>query len=222
MLWISGMRALRIVSARIGLRAGDDDGTLVGVPLTVPDLGDDLVRLRPPDPRDIDAITDACQDPEIPRFTRIPSPYLRSHAEGWVAMAADAWRAGTGAAFVVVDPHDDTLLLGSTGIMHLGDDPRCPEIGYWVAKPRRGRGVATRALRLAARWAVLALGVARLELMAHVDNAASQRVAARAGFTREGVLRAYTIIGGHLSDVVMFSLLPADLAAQPRSPEPRP
>ena len=187
------------------------------MPLTVPDLGDVMVRLRPPATRDIDAITDACQDPDIPRFTRIPSPYERAHAEGWVAHSADAWRDGTEAAFVVVDARDE-LLLGSTGIMHLADKGLSPEIGYWVVREQRGRGIATRALRLAAEWALRDLEVERLELMAHVDNHASQRVATRAGFTREGVLRSYTNIGGRISDIVMFSLLAGDLEGKPATP----
>jgi RimJ/RimL family protein N-acetyltransferase len=55
--------------------------------------------------------------------------------------------------------------------------------------------------------------VARLELMTHVDNEASQAVARAAGFTREGVLRSYATLGCGISDVVMFSLLPGDLGA---------
>jgi RimJ/RimL family protein N-acetyltransferase len=58
--------------------------------LRVPDLEDDELRLRPPERRDVDAVTVACQDPDISRFTRIPSPYERAHAEGWIAHSAEA------------------------------------------------------------------------------------------------------------------------------------
>jgi RimJ/RimL family protein N-acetyltransferase len=57
------------------------------------------------------------------------------------------------------------------------------------------------------------LGVQRLELTTAPENAASQRVAERAGFTREGVLRGLTAAtkNNGRRDSVMFSLLPADL-----------
>ncbi len=181
--------------------------------LDVPRLRDDLIALRTPEERDVDAITAACQDPDIPRFTRVPSPYTRADAELYVGVAAESRAAGTDLSFVVVAADDDARLLGSTGVHGIADDRHVAEIGYWIERSARGRGFATRALRLLSRWAVAELGVARLELMAAVENVASQRVAERAGFTREGVLRSYFSHRCGLRDVVMFSLLPGDLRA---------
>ena len=181
------------------------------MPLAVPELGDDVVRLRPPAMRDVDAITDACQDPDIPRFTRVPSPYTRADAEAFVGRVPGGWDAGTEAVFAIADPVDDSL-LGSIGLLRLGDDRTVAEIGYWVTKAARRRGVATRAVRLVSGWAVRDLRVRRLELMTRLDNVASQRVAEAAGFVREGVLRSYLTHSTGLLDVVMFSLLPADLS----------
>jgi RimJ/RimL family protein N-acetyltransferase len=75
----------------------------------------------------------------------------------------------------------------------------------------RGHGAATRAVRLLARWAFDDLGIARLELTCGPDNTASQRVAERCGFTREGVLRSHMPFKGGRRDTVMFSLLPGEL-----------
>jgi RimJ/RimL family protein N-acetyltransferase len=50
----------------------------------------------------------------------------------------------------------------------------------------------------------------RLQLVTDVENVASQRVAERAGFLREGVLRQALEVKGRRSDCVMFSLLPTD------------
>ena len=60
------------------------------------------------------------------------------------------------------------------------------EIGYWVAREARGRGVATRAVRLACAWAASELGLTTLEIVVHEDNAPSLRVARAAGFTQAG------------------------------------
>jgi RimJ/RimL family protein N-acetyltransferase len=180
--------------------------------LDVPALGDDAVVLRPPTEDDVDAITTACQDPDISRFTRVPSPYSRADAEGFVASVRAGWDDETAPSLAIFDA-DDARLVGMIGVMRLDTVRTVAEIGYWVARPDRGRGVATRALRLASRWAVLEVGVRRLELMASVENVASQHVATASGFTREGVLRSYTTLSRRVADVVMFSLLPSDLEA---------
>jgi RimJ/RimL family protein N-acetyltransferase len=67
-------------------------------------------------------------------------------------------------------------------------------------------------VQLLSGWAIDELSLRRLELVTETDNAASQRVAEKAGFRREGVLRSYLIDrDGSLRDAVMFSLLPGDL-----------
>jgi RimJ/RimL family protein N-acetyltransferase len=175
----------------------------------VPDLRDDVIALRPPTEDDIDPITRAVQDPEIPRFTRIPSPYSRGDARAFVSDAAVHWQDGTAQNFLIDDLASGAL-LGGIGI-HRSQHPGVREIGYWVAADARRRGVATRAVGLLSRWAIPELGLRRLELLTHVDNVVSQGVAERAGFTREGVLRSYATLGCGLADVVMFSLLPEDL-----------
>ena len=83
------------------------------------------------------------------------------------------------------------------------------EIGYWVRAEARGRGVATRAVRLAAGWAFDQGDVVRLQLRADVHNRASQRVAENAGFQREGVLRSvrYSRRQKRRVDFVMYSRL---------------
>jgi [ribosomal protein S5]-alanine N-acetyltransferase len=85
------------------------------------------------------------------------------------------------------------------------------EIGYWMAREARGRGLGTRAVRLLSRWAIDALALERVELLANPANEGSQRLAERAGFTREGLLRRYRTRHGVREDLVMFSLLPEDL-----------
>jgi RimJ/RimL family protein N-acetyltransferase len=85
-------------------------------------------------------------------------------------------------------------------------------IGYWIAAPARGHGVCTRALRVLSRWALDELGLRRLDLITDPDNVASQRVAEKVGFQREGVMRSHLLHpDGRLRDSVMFSLLPGEL-----------
>jgi len=147
----------------------------------------DLV-LRPKRAGDVDAITAACQDPEIPRWTRVPSPYTRADAEFFLARSAEEEAAGRTLNLLAVDAADDRL-LGSFSLMELDRDPAYGEIGYWVAAEARGRGVATRAVRLLTQWA-LEQGRTDLEVLPHKDNGPSRRVAEKAGYVDSGRLVA--------------------------------
>ena len=175
-----------------------------------PPLADEVVALRPWNDRDVDAIVAACQDPEIAKWIpMVPYPYTRDDAREYLRSVKEGWRDGTGAAFAITDAATGAV-LGSIGL-HLHRSDRRASVGYWLAREARGRGVATHALRLISEWALRELGIERLELIAEPINEASCKVAERAGYRREGVLRSYlpTPTRGR-RDVVMYSLLPSD------------
>lgn len=162
-------------------------------------LEDDEIRLRPFTEDDVPAITAACQDPEIPRWTPVPSPYTEDNAREFIQAVPNA-RA-------IVDSRTDEL-MGSIGWRWVDGNV---QIGYWVKRDARSRGVATRALRLISYWAIDELGAARVQLITDPENVASQRVAEKAGFTREALLRSYYELRGQRSDAFMYSLLAEDL-----------
>ena len=76
----------------------------------------------------------------------------------------------------------------------------------------RKRGLSTRAVQLLSRWALRELDVERLALHTHPENVASQHVAERAGFVREGTLRSFDTRAHRIREVVSFSLVLSDLA----------
>jgi RimJ/RimL family protein N-acetyltransferase len=164
-------------------------------------LEDDAVFLRPFEESDVPAIVAACRDPEIPRWTSVPSPYTEEDALAWLESTEEK-------TFAVVDRLSGEL-LGSIGVRFLGDG--VAETGYWVKREARGRGVATRALVLVSRWALEDPEVGRFQLRAEPENIASQRVAEKAGFVSEGVLRAALALKGERRDVIMYSLVREDL-----------
>jgi RimJ/RimL family protein N-acetyltransferase len=162
-------------------------------------LEDDEIHLRPFTEDDVPAITAACQDREIPRWTPVPSPYTEDDAREFIQAVPNA-RA-------IVDSRTDEL-VGSIGWRWVDGNV---QIGYWVKRDARSRGVATRALRLISHWAIDELGAARVQLVTEPANVASQRVAEKAGFTREGLLRSYLELKGLRRDAVMYSLLREEL-----------
>jgi len=157
---------------------------------------------------DVPAVAAACQDDEIVRWLAlVPQPYTDEHARFYVeeCIQADEDRrpfaiadASTGDVVGSIDMRISRLQTG--------------HVGYWVAAQSRGRGVAADALRALSRWAFESLGLGRVELVTDPENIASQRVAEKAGFQREGVLRAMLLDrDGSRRDGVIFSLLPEDL-----------
>jgi ribosomal-protein-alanine N-acetyltransferase len=173
-------------------------------------LSDGVVRVRVIADADLPAITEACRDPAIARYTTVPDPYEPHHAREWQQRTAAGMASGTEVGGVIADVQTDEV-LGSVGLHAI--DPatgRCAG-GYWVAPQARGRGVAARGLRLLCEYGTSELGIARIELWIEPENVGSQRVAEVVGFRREGLMRSFMRIGGRRRDMLMYSLLPADL-----------
>jgi RimJ/RimL family protein N-acetyltransferase len=183
------------------------------VRLTFPDppLSTAGVVLRQVAANDVGWITAACRDRELSRYMpALPYPYSESDARAFTKQAARGWAEGTGATFAIARAADGDGL--GTIELHLDSaDPGLAEVGYWLRREARGHGAVTVAVRLVAGWAFGELGVERLNLMTIPENTASQRVAERAGFTREGLLRAWIATADGRRDGVMYSLLPGDL-----------
>ncbi len=172
-------------------------------------IGDGEIRLRLLADSDLPALIELCQDPEIPRWTRVPSPYGRREAEEWFERQAGAREEGTLLNLMIVDGAD--RLLGSIGIVEVDwDEGRC-ELGYLLSREARGGGVMTRAIGLLARWIFDSLPIERLQLGIEPDNAPSRAVALRAGFQFEGVLRSYFVNKGVRRDAAFYSLIRGEL-----------
>ncbi|HZW42754.1 MAG TPA: GNAT family N-acetyltransferase [Agromyces sp.] len=173
-------------------------------------ITDRSIRIRLGADADTAAIVAACQDPEIPRWTRVPEPYDEETAAEWAVESKRQQESGTGLHLVIVDAETDDI-LGSIGIQEIErDEGRC-DIGYFLAPEARRRGVMTSAVRLLGRWVFDNLPVERVQIKIQQQNAASRAVAERAGYTFEGVLRSHTVIKGRRCDMAMYSLLRREL-----------
>jgi [ribosomal protein S5]-alanine N-acetyltransferase len=180
------------------------------------ELANGELLLRPWRLDDVPRVTEICQDPEISRWTRVPWPYEERHAREWIEQTVRDWDEQREASFAVTERATGEL-IGAIGL-NLREDLFALQasIGYWVAREARGRGVAGGALRLVSQWALEQLGLPRLQLVTDPANVASQRVAERVGFRREGLLRSYMRFHGERRDCVMFSLLPGELEDEDR------
>ena len=168
------------------------------------------LHLRPWEPGDAEQVYEACQDPELQRWTRVPSPYRREDAVSFVEQVSPReWESGKGAPFAVLDATSGRL-LASVGFVRLDGRDDVAEIGFWCAASARGRGVTTQAVGAVCRWGFGALGLQRVDWLAEVGNAGSRRVAEKAGFTVEGVLRGRLAARRGRADAWIGGLLPGD------------
>jgi RimJ/RimL family protein N-acetyltransferase len=178
---------------------GDEDVEIVA--------GDLL--LRPWREADSAAVYRACQDPEIQRWTRVPSPYLPEHARHFTtSISPSAWATGSGAPLGVFDVATGDL-LGACGLVSLAGGTG--EVGYWTAPWARGRGVAAAALRAVATFAFEALPVDRIVWHASVGNHASRLVAQRAGVRVAGRVRRSGRDPDETIDAWIGTLLPGEV-----------
>ncbi|MEV0262263.1 GNAT family protein [Streptomyces sp. NPDC050617] len=184
-------------------------------------LATDRLVLRPLTPADAAAVHAACQDPEISRWTSVPSPYTREDAEDFVGRASPAgWRDDSDYTLGVFRA-DDGVLVGAMALVRLARlaaPEHQAEIGYWTAKEQRGRGYTAEAAREMIRWAFEDLGVERLEWHAEAGNEGSRAVALKAGFQLEGTVRSKRVYAGTRRDVWIGSLLPSDLDRPTKTP----
>jgi RimJ/RimL family protein N-acetyltransferase len=166
--------------------------------------------VRPWRDRDLPGIVAACQDLEIARWTRVPTPYGEADARAFLLQRYDAAHAGLLAPFAIVDAVDHNRLLGSISLMRLDWRNARGEVGYWLAREARGHGHATRAVRVICGWGFESLRLERIDLVAATGNPASQQVALRCGFTQEALLRSYMRSKTGRDDMVAFGLLAAE------------
>ena len=176
------------VDGWIGARlAADPDRDTRRLP-EVPELSDGVVRLRPLRDTDAQDIVRGYDDPERARWLPGPSPYGLSDAHDFLGSIRQQPFDGTGVPLALT--LDTDRLVGIVHLM-LGERQHgVGELGYWAAPEVRGQGLVARGVRLVTEWALEAVGLSRVQVLADVDNVASQRAAEKAGFMREGVLHA--------------------------------
>ncbi|HTN48879.1 MAG TPA: GNAT family protein [Burkholderiaceae bacterium] len=138
--------------------------------------------------------------------------YGLADVERWYGEAQRMWTERLAFPMLIVDAGDGGFLGGIALHDILLYGKREAEMGYWVRRSARGRGVAATAMRSMAAFGVAELGLVRVSMRIRLDNRSSRRAAERAGARFEGVARHGLLAGEARFDAAVYSLLPADLA----------
>jgi RimJ/RimL family protein N-acetyltransferase len=166
------------------------------------------VRFEPFNEAHLDHIPALIADDDVMRFSRIPDPPPEDFPRHWLEMYERGREDGTREGFAAFD--GDGRFLGLALVPEIDREGSEAELGYMVAPDARGQGVATEILRWLTEWAFEELDAQRLVLLIDVDNAASERIAERCGYVREGVMRSLHLKQGIRNDASLWSRLPSD------------
>jgi len=176
-------------------------------------LSDTTVSIRPFGSQDLSPLYQAARESlaeMMPWMRWCESDFSLADCGSWLHYAASAWDKGEAYNFAIIEPGNGQL-VGTNWLSHVNVKHRFANLGYWVRTSCVGRGLATAAGRLIARFGFEELGLNRLEIMVALGNRASERVAEKLGARREGILRQRLQLEGKAKDAVLFGLLAESL-----------
>jgi RimJ/RimL family protein N-acetyltransferase len=165
-----------------------------------PPLTDGTVLLRASEPRDLPAIEAGIHDPEVIRWI---GP-TEGSAIDVIALNRTRWASGSPTLSIC---ERDGTCVGLVWINLREADQTTGSVGYWLLPRARGRGLATRAVRLLSGWAAREMGLTNLRLTTEPENERSRRVAERSGFRQTGLLHHQATIDGRLIDQIVYELV---------------
>lgn len=177
-------------------------------PTQVPTLRSGLITLRPLEEKDVNNIYRACQDPLIPRFTTVTSPYTLTHAQFFVHEQEPArFASKSELIFAITNGHDpDEEFCGVISFHTVSLGNHAAELGYWIAAPSRGKGIGSTAAKMITEYGFVTMGFRRIEALVDVDNEASKALLRSSGFDLEGIMRnKVTRDNGEQIDMALFS-----------------
>jgi RimJ/RimL family protein N-acetyltransferase len=168
------------------------------------------VRLVPFGAEHVAAFAPMAEDPDVLRFTRFPDPPEAAFPARLLKRYQDGLAQGTRAAFAILGPEGDDTFYGLALAVEIDEAAEEAELGYLTAPSARGLGIATEALRKLTDWAFADRGLQRVTLLINHDNKASERVAQKAGYTREGLLRNTHLRPGRRGNLLLYARLSTD------------
>jgi ribosomal-protein-alanine N-acetyltransferase len=170
------------------------------------------INLRKIRRSDAPSLVKHINDITVARNTFIPHPYGLKDAYAFIRTNHRNWRKGVRCGFGIEDPTTGEI-IGGIGLEMISKKHRCFEVGYWLSRKYRGRGIASEALRLALWFGFKKLKQARIQAHVMNGNAASVRVLAKCGFKYEGTERKRIKHRGRWRDLLMFSMLREEFRA---------
>jgi RimJ/RimL family protein N-acetyltransferase len=180
-------------------------------------LARNTVKIRRSTPDDAARVCDAVTSSVAELGAWMPwahAGYSLEDTRTWLELCRESWEKGTQYSFIAVDVVTGEV-LGDCSVGQINRLFGFANLGYWVRTSATGQGLGPALARRVARFGVEEIKLNRLEILTALDNVASQRVAEKAGATREGVLRSRLILRDQVLDAAIFSLTARDFGVEP-------
>ena len=162
--------------------------------------------LRPLAATDADWIFDACQDPEIQKWTQIPRPYTREHAVGFATT-----KSGDVEVWVI----ESDRPVGVIGVHSINPLTRIADIGYWSAPWGRRKGAMKNGLQQFLAKASSSPDIAFVQATIAENNLASRATAEAVGFALLGPSERGCNCGGEVVEAVIYEFTLKETASIP-------
>jgi len=149
----------------------------------MPKLETERLLLRPPDFRDVPAITTWLGDLDVAKnLATVSHPYREEDARGFVTRAVERRAAGEEFVFAI-ERKEESMFIGCSGLRLKDGQFR---LGYWLGRPFWGQGYASEAAKKVVSFAFHDLKAGSVGAGWFHDNPASGRVLEKLGFRHVG------------------------------------
>jgi RimJ/RimL family protein N-acetyltransferase len=167
-----------------------------------------IYQIRSYEINDQDALMKYANNDKISKNLRdsFPYPYTERESHAWISAAINQ---NPELNFAIANNDE---LIGGIGLMLQPDVYRfSAEIGYWIAEPFWGKGIASLTLLALSKYAFEQFDLNRIFAGVFQGNRASMRVLEKSGFKLEGRLRNAVYKENRFKDQLMYSILKEDL-----------
>lgn len=176
-------------------------------------LSDGLVTIKKIIPEHIPLLYQAAFESREVLKTWLPwchSNYSIEETKDWVNFQQTAWNNKLEFSFGIFEA-DSGRFVGGCGLNQMNWIYKIGNLGYWVATKFTGKGFASSAAKLCAEFGFSELSLNRIEIVAAEGNISSQKVAEKAGATKEAFARKRLAVGNSVHNAFVYSLIKEDI-----------
>jgi RimJ/RimL family protein N-acetyltransferase len=175
-----------------------------------PRLEGDRIVLRPLEDSDASTLYENVKEYEMARWLiNIPHPYPEDGALEFINKSKELMEKGESYE-MAIEFKETSEVIGVMSFCKVDQKHRNAELGYWVAKDHRNKGIATEAASALLAYGFKKLNLERIYAKCFVDNKPSKRIMEKLGMDYEGTFRHEVFKEDKFIDTIFFSILRED------------
>lgn len=178
--------------------------------LQEPRLEGDRIILRPLVENDATILYENVKEYELARWMiNLPHPYPENGALEFIKKTRELMEKGESYE-LAIESKIISEVIGVMSLLKVDKKHRNAELGFWVAKEHRNKGIATEAASAILVFGFNYLNLERVYAKCFTDNKPSQRVIEKLGMKYEGTFRHEVLKVDKFIDTKYYSILKND------------